>query len=419
MGQGSKGQRQAKAVKEKRGFGSIRQSRSGRLEARYTGPDGQVHTAGQTFKTRQLAERFLALMQTEMDCGAWVDPSRSRVAFSEWAEDWLATTAHLKPKTRARYETSLRNQVLPAFGHLEVGRIDHAAVRKWVAEMVATGAGAGTVAAAFGVARQILSLAMASGAIRANPTDGVRQPRPKRTEMHFLTAAQVEDLAQAITNPPKRGGGGEHRREDYPEYGLLVRTAAYTGLRAGELEALRVGRVDLLRRALEVAESLSEVGGELIFGEPKTYEHRRVPLPTALNEALSIALAGKSAKDLVFTGPNGGPLRHGNFYARHFKPATARIGVPELRFHDLRHTYAGLLIGQGAHPRAMMERLGHSSITVTLDRYGHLLPGLEEAVTSGLDDTYRKASPSPTAPVVPIPSGAHLARNETRNGSQA
>jgi integrase len=83
-------------------------------------------------------------------------------------------------------------------------------------------------------------------------------------------------------------------------------------------------------------------------------------------------------------------LRHNLFYARHFKPAVRRAGLPEaLRFHDLRHTCAALLIAQGAHPKAIMERLGHSSIQVTLDRYGHLLPSLDETLTDGLEATYR------------------------------
>src|SRR5207302_3117686 len=94
--------------------------------------------------------------------------------------------------------------------------------------------------------------------------------------------------------------------------------------------------------------------------------------------------------DLVFTSAGGGALRHNLFYARHFKPAVRAAGLPTaLRFHDLRHTCAALLIAQGAHPKAIMERLGHSSIQVALDRYGHLFPGLDEALTDGLEATYR------------------------------
>ena len=182
-----------------------------------------------------------------------------------------------------------------------------------------------------------------------------------------------------------------------PDYGLLVRFAALTGLRAGEIGALRVGRLDLLRRRVEVAETVSEVAGHgLVYGPPKTYERRGVPLPAALADDLAAYLAGRPDHPgaLVFTAPGGGPLRHHNFMRRHFKPALAVAGQPGgIRFHDLRHTCAALLINADppAHPLAVMKRLGHSSITVIYNTYGHLFPALEEALTDSLDRSYRRA----------------------------
>lgn len=132
--------------------------------------------------------------------------------------------------------------------------------------------------------------------------------------------------------------------------------------------------------------------GKLVFGPTKTYAHRTARLPRFLCDSLGEHLADRPRRpeDLVFTAPTGAPLRHNLFYARHYKPAVVRAGLPEaLRFHDLRHTCAALLIAQGGHPKAIMERLGHSSIQVTLDRYGHLFPGLDEALTDGLEHTYR------------------------------
>jgi site-specific recombinase XerC len=97
-------------------------------------------------------------------------------------------------------------------------------------------------------------------------------------------------------------------------------------------------------------------------------------------------VANKGAEDFVFSAPNGGPIRHGNFYARHFKPAVVQAGLPEtVRLHDLRHSYASFLIAEGAHPRAIFERMVHSTITVTLDRYGHLLPKLEQHLDAAID----------------------------------
>jgi integrase len=179
--------------------------------------------------------------------------------------------------------------------------------------------------------------------------------------MCFLSAAEVERLAEAIPLP----------------YGLLVRFAAYTGLRAGELAALRVKRLDLLRGTVRVVESASEIGGRLVLGSTKTYAERTLRLPRFLRDDLAAYLAGRprDPDGYVFTAPKGGPLRHNNFYQRIFCPALARAGLPaQVRFHDLRHTCAALLIAQGAHPKAIQVHLGHSSIQVTMDRYGHLFP---------------------------------------------
>jgi integrase len=179
--------------------------------------------------------------------------------------------------------------------------------------------------------------------------------------MHFLSAAEVERLAEAIV----------------PPYGVLVRFAAYTGLRAGEIAALRVKRLDLLRGTVRVVEAASEVSGRLITGPTKTHAERTVLLPRFLRDELAAYLASRprDRDAFVFTAPKGGPLRHHNFYNRQFCPALVRAGLPEqIRFHDLRHTCASLLIAQGAHPKAIQVHLGHSSIQVTMDRYGHLFP---------------------------------------------
>lgn len=170
--------------------------------------------------------------------------------------------------------------------------------------------------------------------------------------------------------------------------------------------ALRTESVDLLRGRVRVVSSATEAYGRLQFGPPKTYQRRSVPLPGALVDELTTHLAGQAADAFVFTSSRGGPLRHSNFYARHFKPAVLRAGLPEeTRFHDLRHSYAAMLIAEGAHPRAIMERMGHSTIQVTLGTYGHLFPNLEAALTDALDEVYRAAEPGRPADVRMIDEG--------------
>lgn len=170
---------------------------------------------------------------------------------------------------------------------------------------------------------------------------------------------------------------------------MLIRLAAYSGLRAGELAAIKVRSLDLQRGSVHVTESISEVRGRAIVGATKTYATRSVSIPSFLVADLRRLLARKQIEcdhdRLVFGADDGSLLRQSNFYPRCFKPAAREIGKPSLRFHDLRHTCAALLIAEGAHPRVLMERLGHSSVTTSLDRYGHLLPTLDVALTQALD----------------------------------
>ena len=188
----------------------------------------------------------------------------------------------------------------------------------------------------------MLEAAIQAGALLRNPAAGIRVPRSRRREMRFLSAVEVERLAEAVV----------------PPYGLLVRFAAYTGLRAGELVALRVGRLDLLRGTVRVVESASEVGGRLVFGSTKTYAERTVRLPRFLRDDLAAHLAGRprDPDGFVFTAARGGPLRHNNFYQRIFCPALTRAGLPaQVRFHDLRHTCAALLIRRTQPPAGVVE----------------------------------------------------------------
>ena len=158
-------------------------------------------------------------------------------------------------------------------------------------------------------------------------------------------------LAHAIAHPPRPRS---HPLHVWPAYGLLVRLTALTGLRAGEVAALRVGRVNPLLGRLEVAESAAEIHGELIYGSTKTYERRAVPIPLTLADELLAHLQTRPGDPnaLVFTSPDGGPLRHRNFYGRFYKPAVSRAELdPRTRFHDLRHTAAALMIAEGAPAR--------------------------------------------------------------------
>lgn len=356
---------------------SIHATRSGTFQVRYRDPNGRMR--GRNFARKTDATRFAHAVEADLVRGDWIDPRLSRVTFGEWADQWLAETVHLKVKTRDDYERTLRRHVLPVFANTPVGMVDRPAMKEFVADLAERPAGTATIHAAVKVTRLVLNTAVEGGAIKANPATRLRLPRLEKTEMQFLTPEQVAMLAETIASP----------------FGTLVRFAAYTGLRAGEIGALKVRRLDLLRGNVEVVESVAEVNGHLITGPTKTFANRRVPLPPFLRDELAAYLVGRPTgpEDHVFTAPTGGPLRHNLFSRRHFKPAVRAAGLPaDLRFHDLRHTYAAFCIASTADPYAVMRRLGHSSIKVKYDTYGHLFPERDEAITTGLQDLHRRAN---------------------------
>lgn len=354
---------------------AIRKTTNGTFEVRYY--DSHGRRRGKTFKRREDAKRWMALNEAAKVRGEWIDPRDAATLFAGVAEAWFAGTVALKPKTRVGYRQILDTHVLPAFGRRPVGKFTRREMRTW---LLALDVAPGTRRNIRKVVRLVFHVAVEDRLISGNPCDGIELPASSR-EMLFLSAHEVAGLADALPAP--------HR--------TLVLLAAYTGLRAGELCALRVRHLDLLRGRITVEESLSDVNGHLHFGTPKNGRIRSVPVPRALCELLAAHLATRAhgPDDLVFASRNGSPLRHQLFYRRAFKPAVRRV-LPErlhgLRFHDLRHTCAALLIAQGAHPKAISAWLGHSSIAITMDRYGHLFPEHADELVAGLDLQLRSAT---------------------------
>ncbi|CAN5743072.1 site-specific integrase [soil metagenome] len=348
---------------------------SGKWQGLYRDPGRAVRTTG-TFLRKRDAEDAAEEQEANMRRGAWTDPLLARAPFEEYAVRWLATKGNVRPRTRINVEGRLRNHVLPAFGLAPVGAIRPEHVRAWVADLSARGLAPSTVKATFQTFSQIVRTAEIDGLIARSPCLGIELPADTaREEMHFLTVEQVAALANAHDD----------------RYRAAILTAAYTGLRAGELWALRLPRVNLLKRRLEVVESLSEVRGELVTGPTKTKTRRAVTLPAFLAELLGKHIGHHPSREgYIFTAARGGPVRHHNYKVRHFAKAVAATDLEGLRFHDLRHTCAAILIGQGWGAKQIQDRLGHASIRTTLDRYGHLFEGHDDELLDRLDLDVRK-----------------------------
>lgn len=342
-----------------------------RWRARYRGPDGRERS--KSFARRTDAEQFLAQVEVDKSRGAWIDPTRGQLPFADWADRWLRTTTHLKPKTRAGYESMLRSRLLPTFGRAPIGDIRPIDVREWLSSMQARGLSASSCRQAYHLLGAIMTTAVEDGRIAASPCVGIRLPMLPQVEMAYLAPDQLRDLLATVA----------------PTYRLFVEVLAIGGLRFGEAVALRRSRCDLLRSRLMIAESLSDVSGTLHFGPPKTHQRRTVTLPRFLRDRLGEHLATVDGdEELVFQAPRNGPIRYSNFARRIWKPALLEAGLPDMGVHALRHTCAALLIAQGAHPKAIQSHLGHRSITTTLDRYGHLFEDEHEKLAERIDAAY-------------------------------
>jgi len=289
--------------------------------------------------------------------------------FAEFVDGWLERYAQrVRPATLASCHDSLRR--LAVFDGWQLETIRAADVE----DHVFTAARQAPRAAELmlDTLKMILRSAKERGQTIDEAVLRVRPPRRERAEMRFLDWSQVERLASETVEP----------------HGNLVRFACLTGLRQGELFALRDRALDSARRTVAVEAGARE--GKLVT--TKTAAGRRqVRLSGEALRILREQLLGRAPNELglVFPTPGGTVWRKDNFMARVFRPAVRRADLAPLRFHDLRHTYAALMIAAGAHPKLLQAQLGHTSINVTLNTYGHLFPDAFADVGDALDRLVR------------------------------
>jgi integrase len=375
--------------RRRREFGSIRPLPSGRHQGRY---QHLGRTVSQTFDHDFQAADWLNDARVDIRRDDWVDPRLATRPFQEWAAEWMSSLTRPSDLTRKGYAALLERHA-KNLGPIPVNRIRRTDVEDLV-RGVLDSRSPGTARNALTVVRRVLNRSVDARAIRRNPAHDVDAPLSRGEEMVFLSHEQVRKLANVIE----------------PPYGIVVLFAAYTGLRAGEIWALRVRNLRMLERRVEVLESLNDAGGALRFQPPKGKAFRSVSMPEFLVERLAEHLSDRPAmpESFVFTAPRGGPVRHRNFYRRTFRPAVADLaartnasGTPLIpartRFHDLRHTYATFLIAEGAPAKAIAVAMGHKGITVTMDRYGHLLPSIADNLSKSLDARYRDIESSTEA----------------------
>lgn len=304
-------------------------------------------------------------------------------AVREFVDQWLASIEHsVRPSTHRRYSDVMRKHVIPALGTVHLSKLSPAHLQDLYTNLLKQGLSPTTVNLLHVTLHGALKQALRWGMIERNPCDLVDPPR--RVTPETITWS-VDQTRKVLTI----GDSGE--------YAALWRLALMCGMRRGELLGLKWDDVDLDRGTLAVRRTLSRgSGGTWQLAEPKTASARRqIALPEScatvlrrhrlrqLEQRMALGPAWED-HNFVFTGRTGSPL-HVNSMMMHFKKLITDTEVPPIRFHDLRHTCATLLLAEGVHPKIVQERLGHSDISMTLNRYSHVTPSMQRQAADTLD----------------------------------
>jgi integrase len=380
-------QRRHRRVSKKRGNGegSIYRRKDGRWVGQYT-----VYTAtGPKYrylygKTRAAVAEKLTKAMADRNGGLIFDAGNLTVG--EYLDSWLSDSVRgtVRPSTFERHEGIIRLHIKPSLGRVWLKKLTPAHVRGLHREKLDAGLAPATVGKIHSTLHKALSQAVSDGIVPRNAAD-VKAPRPTPEEMRPLSETEVRaflDLA----------------RESGDRFEALYVLAITTGLRRGELLGLRWDDVSMERSTLRVGRALVREGGRHTLGETKTRRGRRqinlTPRTVSTLKAHhkkqqeeKIKLTGLY-KDhgLIFATRVGTPINPENLVNRSFKPLLERASLPEIRFHDLRHTCATLLLGRGVHPKLVQELLGHATIAMTLDTYSHYMPSMGDQVAGAMKD---------------------------------
>jgi integrase len=280
-----------------------------RWRARYV--DDQGNERARAFEKKRDAEVWLDNEVTaKLATGTYVAPKAGLITVEAVYTSWSAGQAHISPKTAEHQRIMWRNHVLPQWGNVNVVDVKTWAVKAWVTKMLVDGVGVPTANHSFGLLRQVLGAAVEDSRIPRNPCAGVKLPKPKHPDRGYLSHAQVATLAAAVDRQPE-----------------VIRFLAYTGLRWGEMAALRVQDFDMLRRRVNVSRSVSYCG-RLHWSTPKTGDRRSVPFPASLTDELAALMVGKDRDQLVFANARGGVLMGTNYRTRVFGPAVQKCHSP-------------------------------------------------------------------------------------------
>nr|MBA3262665.1 site-specific integrase [Thermoleophilaceae bacterium] len=278
-----------------------------------------------------------------------------------------------------------RLRILPALGRERLGEIKLPQLQRYVDRLAADGLAAQTIGLSVAPLRAIYARANRLGEVQVNPTRGLALPAPRPPQRRIATPAEIDRILEAVATGDR----------------ALWATAIYAGLRRGELFALRWEDVDLAGGVIHVRRGWDTIEGEI---EPKSrHGRRRVPIPAVLRDYL-VERRMASEGTYVFGGAN-----RARKMAERGTAAMAQAGIEPLAIHDARHTYASLMIAAGVNAKALSEFMGHATISITFDLYGHLMPGSHDEAAGLLDTFLARAAGASTA----APTAAHPAQSRS------
>ncbi len=368
------------------GEGSIsRHTKSGLWMARYTveTPTGPKRSTVYGKKREEVRDKLTKALAERADGIVYDDEN---MTVGEYLNRWLkgSVRGSVRQSTLDRYEVAVRVHLKPALGRHKLKKLTPAHVASFYQDRLEAGSAPASVNKLHVTLHKALDQAVKWRMVPRNVAEVVKAPRPTPTrEMCALSVAEVRRLLETA-------------RGDRLE--ALYVLAVHTGMRQGELLALRWQDVDLENATVSVRRTMTKSGGRLLLGEPKTRKSRRtIRLTGAAVETLRGHLArqigeierlGDLYEDagLVFASEAGTLFNPTNLRKRSFARILERAKLPRgIRFHDLRHTCATLLFGRGVHPKYVQELLGHSSVGITLDTYSHVMPGMEDHAARAME----------------------------------
>lgn len=334
------------------------------------------------FRSQSECREWLRNTQKQIQNGLTLAGAQTTVF--EYLGQWLGIIREsVRPRTLDQYAQIVRQYIAPRLGTIKMKDLRSDQIQALYNEKLDEGISARTVLLIHAVLHSAFVHALKLGLIGRNPVDAVTRPKVKRKEMRVFT----DDQARAFLSAAK------HTR-----HACLFQLALHTGMRQGELLGLMWKDIDWINRQIHVQRQLSRVpNGSLVFSGPKTAKGRRniVISPTMIDSLRKHMEEQEDYKkvvgekweenDLIFPSKFGTPLHHANMF-REYKELLRETGLPLIRFHDLRHTAATLLLQQGVHPKIVQERLGHADISMTLNTYSHVLPSMQEDAALKMDE---------------------------------